>query len=79
MLLATLLSHPSLAKETVKPLPSADFLEFLAELQKIDGKWVSPLDVQPQPEKTAQPLDAQAAKLPPKKAAPKPRVQEPKS
>ena len=38
------------AKQT---MPSMALLEFLAEMQEVDGKLVSPMDMQPQREVTA--------------------------
>lgn len=41
--------------------PSMAFLEYLAELEQVQGQWVSPLDMQPQ-EKPDNQSDQQAEK-----------------
>ncbi len=33
------------AKTPARAMPSADFLEFLAEMKQVDGKWVSAIDL----------------------------------
>ncbi len=41
------LCYPAVAdKKASSELPSLAFLEFLAELEQVDGQWVSPTDVQ---------------------------------
>lgn len=44
----SVLALPTLAdKDKVSEMPSIAFLEFLAELEQVDGKWISPTDLMP--------------------------------
>jgi hypothetical protein len=45
MLAAACLTTPIFADEPVKALPALNFFEYLAAMQKIEGKWVSPVDL----------------------------------
>jgi hypothetical protein len=47
MLAFTCCINPVFAKDEVKTenVPSMEFLEYLAELQQVDGKWLSPADM----------------------------------
>jgi hypothetical protein len=45
MLAAACLTTPIFADEPVKALPAVNFFEFLADMQKIEGEWVSPVDL----------------------------------
>ncbi|WP_293747956.1 hypothetical protein [uncultured Paraglaciecola sp.] len=45
MLAAACLTTPIFADEPVKALPAVNFFEYLADMQKIEGEWVSPVDL----------------------------------
>jgi hypothetical protein len=45
MLAAACLTTPIFADEPVKALPAVNFFEYLAAMQKIEGEWVSPVDL----------------------------------
>jgi hypothetical protein len=45
MLAAACLTTPIFADEPVKALPALNFFEYLAAMQKIEGEWVSPVDL----------------------------------
>jgi hypothetical protein len=48
MLAAACFNTYVFAGEPVNALPGVDFLEYLADMQEIDGEWVSPVDLQQQ-------------------------------
>jgi|TARA_R110000868_G_scaffold24148_3_gene95839 hypothetical protein len=45
MLAAACLTTPIFADEPVKALPALNFFEYLADMQKVEGEWVSPVDL----------------------------------
>jgi hypothetical protein len=45
MLAVACLTTPIFADEPVKVLPALNFFEYLAAMQKIEGEWVSPVDL----------------------------------
>jgi hypothetical protein len=45
MLAAACFTTPIFADEPVKDSPAVNFFEYLADMQKIEGEWVSPVDL----------------------------------